>query len=80
MEDYSNILLAINTILTGTPDQREETLLTLEASATALLNRSSDISVTINDKFILQKLRSVIDIVYPNTRILIERFTNGLIK
>lgn len=79
MEDYSNILLAVNTILTGTPAQREEALLSLEATSKSLLASNGKIVVDIKDKVIVQKLRSIIDIVYPSTKILIDRFTNGLI-
>ena len=37
MEDYSHILLAVNTILTGTPAQREEALLSLEAFTNGII-------------------------------------------
>ena len=79
MEDYSNILLAVNTILTGTPAQREEALLSLEATSKSLLASNGKIVVDIKDKVIVQKLRSIIDVVYPDTRRLIEGFTNGII-
>lgn len=79
MEDYSHILLAVNTILTGTPAQREEALLTLEATSKSLLASNGKIVVDIKDKVIVQKLRSIIDVVYPDTRRLIEGFTNGII-
>lgn len=79
MEDYSHILLAVNTILTGTPAQREETLLSLEATSKSLLASNGKIVVDIKDKVIVQKLRSIIDVVYPDTRRLIEGFTNGII-
>ena len=79
MEDYSHILLAVNTILTGTPAQREEALLLLEATSKSLLASNGKIVVDIKDKVIVQKLRSIIDVVYPDTRRLIEGFTNGII-
>lgn len=79
MEDYSHILLAVNTILTGTPAQREEALLSLEATSKSLLTSNGKIVVDIKDKVIVQKLRSIIDVVYPDTRRLIEGFTNGII-
>lgn len=79
MEDYSHILLAVNTILTGTPAQREEALLSLEATSKSLLSSNGKIVVDIKDKVIVQKLRSIIDVVYPDTRRLIEGFTNGII-
>lgn len=79
MEDYSNILLAVNTILTGTPAQREEALLSLEATSKSLLASNGTIVVDIKDKVIVQKLRSIIDVVYPDTKRLIEGFTNGII-
>lgn len=79
MEDYSHILLAVNTILTGTPAQREEVLLSLEATSKSLLASNGKIVVDIKDKVIVQKLRSIIDVVYPDTRRLIEGFTNGII-
>ena len=69
MEDYSHILLAVNTILTGTPAQREEALLSLEATIkNPLLASNGKIVVDIKDKVIVQKLRSIIDVVYPDTR------------
>lgn len=79
MEDYSHILLAVNTILTGTQAQREEALLSLEATSKSLLASNGKIVVDIKDKVIVQKLRSIIDVVYPDTRRLIEGFTNGII-
>lgn len=79
MEDYSHILLAVNTILTGTSAQREEALLSLEATSKSLLASNGKIVADIKDKVIVQKLRSIIDVVYPDTRRLIEGFTNGII-
>ena len=55
MEDYSHILLAVNTILTGTPAQREEALLSLEATSKSLLASNGKIVVDIKDKVIVQK-------------------------
>lgn len=80
MEDYTDILLAVNTILTGNSSQREQALLSLEAISKSLLATNRTIVVDIKDKVIVQKLRSIIDIVYPSTRTLIERFTDGLIR
>jgi hypothetical protein len=79
MENYDNILLSVNTILTGNESQREQALLTLEAISKSLLATNGNIVIDIKDKVIVEKLRSIIDVVYPNTKILIERFTNGLI-
>ena len=80
MENYDNILLSVNTILTGTESQREQALLTLEAISKSLLASNGNIVIDIKDKVIVEKLRSIIDVVYPNTKILIERFTDGLIR
>ena len=80
MENYDNILLSVNTILTGNESQREQALLTLEAISKSLLASNGNIVVDIKDKVIVEKLRSIIDVVYPNTKILIERFTDGLIR
>lgn len=80
MENYDNILLSVNTILTGNKSQREQALLTLEAISKSLLATNGNIVIDIKDKIIVEKLRSIIDVVYPNTKILIERFTDGLIR
>lgn len=80
MENYDNILLSVNTILTGNEIQREQALLTLEAISKSLLATNGNIVIDIKDKVIVEKLRSIIDVVYPNTKILIERFTDGLIR
>lgn len=80
MENYDNILLSVNTILTGNESQREQALLTLEAISKSLLATNGNIVIDIKDKVIVEKLRSIIDVVYPNTKILIERFTDGLIR
>ena len=80
MENYDNILLSVNTILTGNESQREQALLTLEAISKSLLAFNGNIVIDIKDKVIVEKLRSIIDVVYPNTKILIERFTDGLIR
>jgi hypothetical protein len=80
MENYDNILLSVNTILTGNESQREQALLTLEAISKSLLASNGNIVIDIKDKVIVEKLRSIIDVVYPNTKILIERFTDGLIR
>lgn len=80
MENYDNILLSVNTILTGNESQREQALLTLEAISKSLLASNGNIVIDIEDKVIVEKLRSIIDVVYPNTKILIERFTDGLIR
>ena len=79
MEDYTDILLAVNTVLTGNSSQKEQALLSLEVISKSLLATNGNIVVDIKDKVIVQKLRSIIDIVYPSTKILIDRFTNGLI-
>ena len=80
MENYDNILLSVNTILTGNESQREQALLTLEAISKSLLASNGNIVIDIKDKVIVEKLRSIIDVVYPSTKILIERFTDGLIR
>ena len=80
MENYDNILLSVNTILTGNESQREQALLTLEAISKSLLATNGNIVIDIKDKVIVEKLRSIIDVVYPSTKILIERFTDGLIR
>lgn len=80
MENYDNILLSVNTILTGNESQREQALLTLEAISKSLLATNGNIVIDIKDKVIVEKLRSIIDVVYPNTKILIERFIDGLIR
>lgn len=80
MENYDNILLSVNAILTGNESQREQALLTLEAISKSLLATNGNIVIDIKDKVIVEKLRSIIDVVYPNTKILIERFTDGLIR
>ena len=80
MENYDNILLSVNTILTGNESQREQALLILEAISKSLLATNGNIVIDIKDKVIVEKLRSIIDVVYPNTKILIERFTDGLIR